>query len=131
MPRKPRFNLANQVRVLGADSLLPTKPNKFHAKKKVCGGITFASHAEASRYDELMLLQKGNVIAGLVLQPRFDMVVNGHLVGRYTPDFSYHENGKYVVEDVKSKATKTEAYGLRIKVFKATHPNIDFREITK
>lgn len=43
-------------------------------------------------------------------------------------DFSYHENGILVVEDVKSKATKTPLYQLKKKLVKALY-GIDVKEI--
>ena len=42
-------------------------------------------------------------------------------VAKYTADFSYVEEGVEIIEDVKSKATMTEAARLRIAVFESIH----------
>ena len=42
-------------------------------------------------------------------------------VGYYTADFAYKVNGLDVVEDVKSKPTRTEAYRLRKKIVEASY----------
>lgn len=89
----------------------------------------FDSGKEADRYGELKLLQAGNVISDLICHPKFRLVVNGIDVGGYKPDFGYTENSTQVIEDVKSNPTRTEAYRLRVKVFQACYPHIDFREV--
>lgn len=100
--------------------------NKYGAKKTEIDGIVFASKAEGKRYWELNLLRLSGQITGLVLQPKFSLVVNGVKVGTYTPDFSYHENGKYIAEDTKG-GYRREAFALRAKLFQATHPDIELR----
>lgn len=79
--------------------------------------ITFDSQKEARRYDELMILLRAGRITGLKLQPEFTLQeayksTNGNHVRaeRYRADFSYWMDGEFVVEDVKSKATKTALY---------------------
>lgn len=110
--------------------------NKYNAKKSVAkmpnGEIhTFDSQKEARRYAELMLLLRAGAIRNLKLQPQFTLQesyisADGDRVMaiRYTADFSYempHESNSEkdavwwvkVVEDVKSRASKTEAYEIR------------------
>lgn len=94
--------------------------NKYYAKKTVVGGIRFDSLREARRYQELLLLEHAGQITGLRRQVRYDLVVNGVKIGRYTADFIYAENGNNVVEDVKSPATKkARDYILRKKLMLA------------
>jgi hypothetical protein len=107
-----------------------SRPNKYNAKKTVIDGIKFASKVEGRRYCELKMLAAGGVITNLICHPVFKMVVNGQLIGRYTADFQYLDStGSMVVEDVKSPASKTEAYGLRKKLIKALY-DIEIQEIT-
>ncbi len=99
--------------------------SKFGAKAVYIDGIRFASSKEGRRYEALKLLERVGAIRDLVLQPRFDLYAgNGERVGGYRPDFQYHslELGRVVVEDVKGgKATRTEAYQLRKKLFIACY----------
>ncbi len=103
------------------------KPHKYGAQRTEVYGISFASKKEAGRYKELALLEKAGAITDLTIHPRWVFMVEGHRVGAYTADFSYGEDGQAVVEDVKSKATKTEAYGLRKRLMKALY-GIEIRE---
>jgi len=80
--------------------------NKYHAKRTTVDGITFDSKREAKRYVELQILERAGRITNLQRPKPYQLVVNGVKVGRYTPDFTYVENGVEVVEDVKSPATK-------------------------
>lgn len=92
---------------------------KYHAIKTVVDGITFASKAEAARYQELKLLERTGAIAELITQPVFHLVVNGHKIGKYIADFQYYENGKIITEDVKG--VKTPVYNLKKKLVKALY----------
>lgn len=111
--------------------------NKFGAKKSDCRqGHKHASGKEARRCNDLHVLQAGKMISHLQVEPQFWFVIDGQQVkhpnGRrvgYRPDFQYFERDKNVVEDVKSTATKTEAYVLRRAIFRALYPFIDFREV--
>lgn len=87
--------------------------NKFHARKTVVDGITFASAKEARRYAELRLLLQAGAISDLVLQPSIPLAVAGvpirYRSGRqavYRGDFSYLEHGRRVVEDTKGVRTR-------------------------
>lgn len=99
---------------------------KYKNRKTIVNGITFDSAKEARRYSELVLLEKAGVINTLKLQPSFKIVVNGVKICTYRADFSYTENGKFVVEDVKG--FKTRIYGLKKKLLLATH-GIEIREV--
>jgi len=118
------------------------KQNKFSAKRTCCAhGHTHASKAEARRCDTLHLLQRAGSIRGLEQQPKFYFTMpDGRQVRdernraiRYTADFRFEEltprGWSPVVEDVKSRATMTEAATLRIAFFRAFHPDIELREV--
>jgi hypothetical protein len=101
---------------------------KFHAIKTEIDGITFASRKEARRYSELRLLERAKAISGLELQPVYRLEVNGTLICKYLPDFRYIQDGKLVVEDVKSDPTKTPVYRIKKKLLAALF-GIDVQEI--
>ena len=122
------------------------KYNNTPAERKTEGAtIRFDSQKEARRYDELMLLLKAGKIRNLKLQPQFTLqesyiTPEGERVRavRYVADFSYEratvdldhaerdDTGLFwksiptaweqVVEDVKSKATKTKSYAIKQKL---------------
>lgn len=100
------------------------KRSKYNAKKTVVDGITFDSKKEARRYADLKILEKAGEISHLQLQPKFRLL-DGFKHNRetirpinYFADFSYIDNeGNEVVEDVKSKATKTPVYSIKKKLF--------------
>ena len=56
-------------------------------------------------------------------------MVNGVKIGRYTADFRYKKGSETIVEDVKSKATKTRDYMLRKKILATYNPPIIITEI--
>ncbi len=112
-------------------TLLPGGGNKYHAERTQVDGFWFASRAEAARYQVLRDWERCGEIHDLVLQPAFTLTVAGQRIGTYTPDFIYRETatGRVICEDVKSPATKTEAYGLRKKLLKALH-GIEVTEVS-
>lgn len=101
------------------------KKNKFNARKTKIDGHTFDSKKEAARYSELKLMQRGGEIKYLQLQPKFTLLDGFCHDGKkiraitYTADFMYFdcESGDMVVEDVKSKATVTDVYKIKRKLF--------------
>ena len=103
--------------------------SKYGNKKAVIDGITFDSKKEAKRYCELKLLQRAGVISNLELQKEFKLIpaqydCNNKCIERavkYKADFYYTENGKRVVEDTKSKATKTKDYIIKRKLMLYIH----------
>lgn len=99
--------------------------SKYRNKKVNVDGIWFDSIKEARRYGELKLLEKGGYISDLKLQVPYELLPNqkdidGKVIERkvrYIADFVYRDkNGQEVVEDAKSKATKTEVYRLKKKL---------------
>ena len=97
--------------------------------------MRFDSQKEARRYDELMVMLRTGIITDLRLQPQFTLqesyiAENGQRIRaiRYTADFSYRFGGKLVVEDVKSKPTRTKEY-LRNKKMMRSKYGIDIQEV--
>jgi hypothetical protein len=112
---------------------------RYFARKTVCKqGCTHASKREAGRCDELHTLQAAGEIVGLRVEPRFTFIVNGREVKmrngqvmKFTPDFTYIEAGKQVVEDVKPKnGWMSRDVPVKIALFKAFWPEIDLRIVT-
>lgn len=116
---------------------------KYNATKVTIDGHTFDSKHEANRYCELKLLEKGGVISDLRLQVKFvlipaqyepdaikllkngtEKIVKGKLIERecsYYADFTYVLDGKLIVEDTKSKATRTPEYIIKRKLMLDRH----------
>lgn len=117
--------------------------SKYHSKKVTIDGITFDSKREASRYSELLLLERAGQIQNLELQKVFELIPTqreilpetddygrqklGKVIERpvkYIADFVYTENGETVVEDTKGYRTSDYVikrklmllrYGIRVK----------------
>lgn len=106
--------------------------NKFNAKRCALDGISFASQAERDRYAELLVEQRAGLISNLEPHPAFLLVVNGVEIGRYTADNRYSRDGKIVVEEIKSTATKRRAdYVLRRKLTEALYPGTKIIEVLR
>ena len=104
--------------------------NKFNAKKQIYKGMKFDSKKELTRYLVLEQMQKNNYISELELHPMIPLIVNGIKIGKYTADFKYkNNNGEVIIEDVKSKVTKTRDYILRKKILATYRPPIYIKEI--
>ena len=110
---------------------------KYGAVKTQVDGITFDSKAEASRYQELKLLERDGHISSLELQPKFELAPSVKFAGasrstpalRYFADFRYLDhNGKVIVEDVKGM--KTREYQIKRHLLKAIH-GIDISEVRR
>ena len=108
---------------------------KYHNERALRAGVRFDSQKEARRYDELMVMLQAGIITDLRLQPQFTLQESyiteiGERIRavRYTADFSYRFGNKLVVEDVKSKPTRTKEY-LRNKKFMRSKFGIDIQEI--
>lgn len=104
----------------------PKVRNKYGAIKTTSNGIRFDSRAEADRYEVLMAMLKAGTISDLRLQPHFTLAEawktpDGDPVRSivYIADFSYWRNGHLIIEDVKSKATRTPQYAMKRKLMAA------------
>jgi len=100
---------------------------KYRAVPVTIDGIRFASKAEARRYTDLLLMERGGAIRDLELQPRYPLVVNGVKVGTYVADFRYvDEAGRVVVEDVKG--VRTAVYRIKRLLMRALY-GIEIEEV--
>ena len=91
-----------------------TVGRKYRNTKLIVDGIRFDSIREATRWQELNLLQRAGRISDLNRQVKYVLIPaqkdgNGKLLERevsYIADFVYTEKGKTVVEDAKGVRTK-------------------------
>ncbi|OUQ78747.1 DUF1064 domain-containing protein [Flavonifractor sp. An100] len=120
----------------------PEKVNKYRntpTTRVTASGavIKFASQKEARRYDFLIEREQRGEIQDLRLQVDFTLQeaytdTEGRRVRaiRYRADFTYYEGdpAEKVVEDVKSRATRTKDYAMKKKLLK-DRLGIDITEV--
>lgn len=112
--------------------LAPTaKPSKYRNTPVTVDGIRFDSKAEAKRYHQLKLLERGGSIYNLRRQVWHELqAANGAVACRYRSDFDYNDTstGNPITEDVKGVLTRDfkikarlfkEQYGREIRVIKS------------
>ena len=113
------------------------KPSRYNNRKVELDGFAFDSQKEARRYTELKLLVRVGEISELELQKSFVLAESVKFNNeprakpaiRYVADFAYMENGVMIVEDVKSKATKSlPVYRMKKHLMKSVH-DIEIQEI--
>jgi len=130
----------------------PKGKSYSNARKIVVNGNVFDSKFEAERYQELLLLEQAGLIYKLKRQEAFPLEneavcireLRGNNTRKYTADFSYlektnstnnlHQSVKVVEETIVKVVEETKGRmlaidSLRISIFKALYPNIDFRLI--
>lgn len=113
-------------------NVFSTKPSKYHAQRVDAEDGKFDSKLEFRRWRELKLLERAGVITELKRQVRMPLIPRSKY-GReiaYVADFSYREDGKLVIEDTKSEATKTPLYRLKKRLI-AEKYGIEIKEVTK
>ena len=103
--------------------------NKYGNKKTTVDGITFDSVKEASRWQELRMLERAGKITGLYRQVKIEIVPKTKLyrASYYIADFVYRdlETGQTVYED--TKGIRTDVYKLKRKILFWRH-GIEIRE---
>lgn len=111
------------------------KRAKYGNEKTGIHGIKFDSKKEAARYTELMAELSAGLIDDLRLQVEYTLqgaytTVEGNRVRaiKYIADFTYRRNGELIVEDVKSKATKTRVYEIKKKLMREKY-GIEIKEV--
>lgn len=107
--------------------------NKFGAKKITApDGQKFDSVKEYHRWGCLRLMERAGVISDLKRQVRFELIprIGEERACNYIADFTYLENGKLVVEDVKGykKGAAYELFVIKRKLMLWIH-GIKIREV--
>lgn len=107
--------------------------SKYGNHKTTTAHGSFDSKGEASRYEDLAMLQMAGHISDLKRQVRFVLqdwfrTPDGKAIRsiEYVADFTYTENGRDVVEDFKG--VRTESFKLKKKMFLFRYRDIEFRE---
>lgn len=123
--------------------------SKYGNRKTVVDGITFDSKKEANRFRELQLLERAGKITALQRQVKYVLIPTqrefsneiykkGAHQGHFKPgkvlekecsyiaDFSYIQDGAYVVED--TKGVRTEVYKIKRKLMLERY-GIQIREV--
>ena len=107
--------------------------NKYKNKKTQVDMYVFDSIAESKRYKELVLLERAGQIKNLKLQPKFELQPSYKKNNRtiraitYKADFSYLEDDKLVVEDVKGFVTKE--FKIKEKMFNYIYKDLELKII--
>ena len=79
---------------------------KYGNKITAVDNVKFRSAGEAARYKELKLLQQCGKIQDLRCQVPFRLMGNNiDLRTKYVADFTYWEQGEYIIEDFKGVST--------------------------
>lgn len=123
--------------LLGSDMPAP-KRRKYNNTPTEVNGIRFDSAAEARRYRVLKAAQAAGEITDLqhqvkfVLQEKFRAVIDGKRRTvreiAYIADFTYYEQGRLIVEDVKGgKATRTAVFSIKERLFRKRYPAHELR----
>lgn len=107
------------------------KRHKYGAKKTVC----LYKHEHDSQKEALWCLklherQKEGKIRNLILEPIYDIRVNGVVVCTHMPDFDYEEldcpRGEWKVKVMDVKGMKLPLWRLKHKLFCAIYPQIEY-----
>lgn len=116
---------------LASTTVSKKQKSKYNNRKTTIGNLTFDSRKEADRYLTLKALQRVKKISDLQTQVEFELLPRIKFKGRmeravkYIADFTYWEDGQYIVEDVKG--VRTDVYKLKRRLMKHVH-NIEIRE---
>lgn len=107
------------VQISVANGLPGPKQSKYRNHRIEVDGVKFDSKREYARWQVLKMLESAGKIEHLERQAEYILVSPVVLYGRkrssvkYKADFKYYEDGKLVIEDVKSPASKTAVYILK------------------
>ena len=107
--------------------------NKYRNRKTMIKRILFDSEREGLRYLELLSREKTGEIQDLKLQEAFELQPAFSKAGKryraiyYYSDFSYNQDNKYIVEDVKG--FKTAVFQLKQKMFEYRYPDLTLKII--
>ena len=128
-----RASGSGEIACVDCQAVSKAKRNKYNAKKVDTPLGRADSVKEGKRLEALRLMQAAGEITDLIAHPSFDLIAwspaGPRIIGRYTADAAYRENGRAIVEDTKSEATrKRQDYSLRRRVLLANHPEIEHRD---
>ena len=109
-----------QGRRKATEAEAPARP-KYRNKKTEIGGVKFDSKAEASRFVALKRMEEAGLISNLKRQVSFELAPAVKIHGkrrmspplRYFADFTYEQDGKTIIEDVKGQDKVTEGYRIK------------------
>ena len=104
-------------------SARPTGQGAKYGNQKSSDG-KYDSGKECRRGFELAMMQRQGLISELEEKPCYVVIPkqDGERATKYFPDFRYIQDGKLVVEDVKSPATKKkESYVMKRKLMLLVH----------
>ena len=130
-------SLAQYHKQYGGGRKTAVKRSKFNSSKVECDGMKFDSQKEYKRYIELTAQMQRGEIQDLQCQVKFELAPKVKIAGekrakpalRYYADFTYLSNGRLIVEDVKSVATrKLASFRNKKHLMKSVH-GIDVIEI--
>jgi hypothetical protein len=107
---------------------IPAKRSKYGSKITEYGGRKFHSAAEAKQAAELDLLLKCKQIISWDAQVPMPIRINGTYICTLILDFGVHETrGNFYY--IETKGFETAIYRLKMKLLRATYPNIDVRVV--
>ena len=101
--------------------------NKHGNKKITVDGVTYDSIKEANYHQELYRRLQAGEVERIIYHPRFDIVVAGVYIGKYTADFKFYDltTQQEMIVDVKGPSTrKNTAYRLRKKLVEAIYNTV-------
>jgi len=108
----------------------PKRGNKYKSVRTLFDGQWFDSKREAEVYGELKLLERAGRISGFERQRKFNLIVNGEIIGSYRADFAFIDHDKdsrFRVVDVKGVITRDfrrvqkiikAIYGINVEVWR-------------
>ncbi len=108
----------------------PARRHKYGTapvEERTYEGVVFDSKGEMARWCVLLWEHRIGTITELERQVEYRLVVNEVLIAIYRPDYRYRRDGALVIEDHKSKPTRTRAYLMKRRLMKALH-GIDILE---
>lgn len=97
-------------------------PRSKHRNKRCeISGEKFDSKAEGARFVQLRRMQEAGIISNLRRQVSFELAPAVKIPGkgrmspplRYFADFTYEQDGKTIIEDVKGQEKVTEGYRIK------------------
>lgn len=128
-----RASGTGEIACIDCQAISKAKRNKFGAQRVETPLGMADSKKEGRQLGELRYREIAGEIADLVAHPKFDLIAwspdGPKVVGQFTPDASYREGGRLVVQETKGGPTARLAdYRLRRRIFLTNRPEIEFRE---